>query len=78
MKLTAFWHPVMAFAIMAGVSWQSVSAEVTWGEYWEDQSVFAVNKEVAHATTVPYASVDELKSDAQFLPLLGSPRSLQG
>lgn len=66
MKLTAFWHPMMAFAIMAGVSWQSVSAEVTWGEYWEDQSVFAVNKEVAHATTVPYASVDELKSDAQF------------
>ncbi len=44
----------------------SLAAQTTWGDYWEDQTVFAVNKEDAHATTVPYASVAELKADKAF------------
>lgn len=42
------------------------AAQTTWGDYWEDQTVFAVNKETAHATKIPYASVQELNADKDF------------
>ena len=63
MNLTAFKRLLMAVAVILGASWQSASADVTWGDYWENQAVFSVNKETAHATTVPYANMDELKAD---------------
>lgn len=44
----------------------AVHAETTWGDYWEDETIFGVNKEVAHATTVPYATVSEMKGDKDF------------
>lgn len=34
--------------------------------WFEDQSVVGVNKEKAHATYTPYATVSELKADAEF------------
>jgi beta-galactosidase len=36
------------------------------GEYWQNQAIFSENKEAAHATTVPYATVSELKADKNF------------
>lgn len=66
MNLTAFKRLVTAVVVISGASWQTASADVTWGDYWENQAVFAVNKETAHATTVPYANVDELKADTEF------------
>lgn len=30
---------------------------------WEDETVFAINKEAGHSTYIPFASVSELKSD---------------
>ncbi len=36
------------------------------GEYWQNQAIFSENKEAAHATTVPYATVSELKADQNF------------
>ena len=66
MNLTAFKRLLMAVAVILGASWQSASADVTWGDYWENQAVFSVNKETAHATTVPYANMDELKADTEF------------
>ncbi len=44
----------------------SSAAQTTWDDYWEDQTVFAVNKETAHATKVPYADVSELNADKEF------------
>lgn len=36
------------------------------GEYWENQAIFSENKEPAHATTVPYATVSEMRADTSF------------
>ena len=33
---------------------------------WEDETVFAINKEKGHATYIPYASVEEMRGDAEF------------
>ena len=33
---------------------------------WQDETVFAINKEVGHATFIPYATTDKLKADARF------------
>ncbi len=55
---------LVALGLIASVS--SFAAQTTWGDYWEDQSVFAVNKETAHATQTPYASTTEMKADASF------------
>lgn len=30
---------------------------------WEDENIFAINKEDGHATSIPFASVEELKAD---------------
>ena len=54
----------VALVLISSVS--SFAAQTTWGDYWEDQSVFAVNKEVAHATQTPYATTSEMKADASF------------
>lgn len=55
------------FSVLS-VSLSSFAAEskASPGEYWENQSIFSENKEEAHATTVPYASVSEMRSDAKF------------
>ncbi len=53
-----------AAAILPSAVW--AAAPTTWGDYWEDQTVFAVNKEEAHATTTPYATEAEMKADADF------------
>ncbi len=36
-------------------------------DWWENQAVFAVNKEDAHATQYPYASTADLLADKQFM-----------
>ena len=59
-----FSKSVVALSLIAAIN--SQAAQTTWGDYWEDQSVFAVNKEKAHATTTPYATTQEMKADAQF------------
>ncbi len=47
--------------------WQNAPAQTaTWGDYWENQKIFSENKETAHATTVPYGSVEELLADKEF------------
>lgn len=48
------------------VALSSSAAQTTWGDYWENQTVFAVNKEKAHATTTPYSTTAEMKADAEF------------
>ncbi|MDE6462718.1 MAG: DUF4981 domain-containing protein [Muribaculaceae bacterium] len=44
----------------------SAARQTSWGDYWEDQSVFAVNKEEAHATTVPYPTEAAMMADKTF------------
>ncbi len=36
------------------------------GNCWEDQQVFEENKEVAHATFIPYTSTEAMKSDVNY------------
>ena len=36
------------------------------GDYWENQQIFEENKEVAHATFIPYASTTAMTSDASY------------
>lgn len=36
------------------------------GEEWENETIFGINKEKAHATFMPYASTAALKSDARY------------
>ncbi len=36
------------------------------GDYWENQQIFEENKEVAHATFIPYGSTTAMKSDAAY------------
>ncbi len=33
---------------------------------WEDEKIFAINKEKGHATYIPYATVEEMRGDAEF------------
>ena len=33
---------------------------------WEDETIFAINKEKGHATYIPYANVEEMRGDAEF------------
>lgn len=57
----------MAFAAILALAPLSVSAATTTpGDYWENQAIFSENKEKAHATKVPYASVEEMKNDAAY------------
>ncbi len=54
------------------------------GDFWEDETIFEVNKEPGHATYTPYASVAEMKADADFFahpwvaPKSSMSRSLNG
>ncbi len=59
-----FRKPLVALGLLAAVN--SFAAQTTWGDYWENQTVFGVNKEVAHATQTPYATTTEMKADASF------------
>lgn len=34
--------------------------------YWEDETIFEENKEVAHATYIPYPSMQQLRADSKF------------
>lgn len=36
------------------------------GNKWEDETIFAHNKEAAHAYYIPYSSVDALRSDSRY------------
>lgn len=36
------------------------------GDYWENQQIFEENKEAAHATFIPYASTEAMKSDVNY------------
>ena len=36
------------------------------GNYWEDQTMYEENKEAVHATFIPYASTDAMKSDVNY------------
>ena len=33
---------------------------------WENEKIFAINKETGHATYIPYADVEEMRGDAEF------------
>ncbi len=46
----------------------ALSVLSTWaqGDYWENETIFAENKEDAHATYVPYPSASELKADTEY------------
>ena len=33
---------------------------------WEDETIFAINKEKGHATFIPYVSIEEMRGDAEF------------
>lgn len=35
-------------------------------EYWQDETVFAINKEPGHATYIPYPSVSQMQSDEYY------------
>ncbi len=52
--------------LLLGPVMASAAAPTTWGDYWEDETVFAVNKQDAHATTTPYATEAEMKADKEF------------
>ena len=34
--------------------------------YWEDETMFAENKEAGHATYIPYVNTEEMRSDSEF------------
>ncbi|MDE7388771.1 MAG: beta-galactosidase, partial [Muribaculaceae bacterium] len=53
-----------AFALTAAATVAAASSMPD--EYWENQKVFAVNKETAHATTIPYATEAEMMADTEF------------
>lgn len=59
-----FSKSIAALCLFSSLSLSA--AQVTWGDYWEDQSVFGVNKEKARATTTPYASTSEMMADKDF------------
>lgn len=56
---------------------------ITYNNVWENQTVFAINKEAAHATYIPYSSTDEMKADSFFAkpwltPVSGDVLNLNG
>ncbi len=40
--------------------------ETPTAPYWQDQTVFDINKEPGHATRIPYATTTEMEADAAF------------
>ena len=58
LKLAAGLVLVANFALSA--------ADHTAANYWENQAMFGENRETARATFTPYASVSEMKADADF------------
>src|SRR5574344_841513 len=56
---------------------------ITYNNVWENQTIFAINKEAAHATYIPYSSTDEMKADSFFAkpwltPVSGDVLNLNG
>ena len=37
---------------------------LTYNNVWENQTIFAINKEPAHATYIPYSSMEEMRADS--------------
>ncbi len=80
----AFRSQVYAWNASGNLTLVTTSGENTWfrfkevsapeipvGEYWENEAMFAENKEKGHATYIPYASTEAMKSDANYaLPWL--------
>lgn len=58
----------ISFAGVFAATWVSASAitAIQPEDWWENQAVFAVNKEKARATHVPYSSTSELRADSRF------------
>ncbi len=52
-------------AVASGFNAHSQNA-ITGANYWENQKMYGENRETAHATYVPYSSVDALKADTEF------------
>ncbi len=44
---------------------EPTDAPVVWKNDWENEKVFAVNKETGHATYMPYANTESLRADAE-------------
>ncbi len=57
--------PIIASVMLTWVL--AAGAAIPSDSWFEDQTVFAVNKERAHATYVPYSTTAELKADEAFL-----------
>ena len=55
-----------ALTFLCSTAMVATAQTATWEDYWENETVFGVNKETAHATTVPYATVSEMKADTEF------------
>ncbi len=59
---------LLATAILAVASGFSVMAQkaITGANYWENQAMFGENRETAHATYVPYSSLESMRADEEF------------
>ncbi len=66
LKSLASAPAAIAALVAVSVTAGAIDRQTTWADYWENQAVFAVNKEKAHATTVPYPSAADVKADADF------------
>ncbi len=55
-----------AGALVATCASASAITALQPADWWENQAVFAVNKETARATHVPYSSTERLKADSDF------------
>lgn len=44
-------------------------------DYWEDETVFAINKEAGHATYIPYPTVEQMRADEYYATPWTSPVS---
>ena len=69
MKLKQLCALGLTLVAFAGLSVpQSVRADESgWpGDFWENETIFKQNKEDAHATYIPYPSVDAMLADEEF------------
>lgn len=75
---------VFAGALVATCATASALTAIEPADWWENQTVFAVNKEKARAMYVPYSSTEEMKADAKYfahpweMPSSGLRQSLNG
>ena len=66
------WRKALSDGVLSQYSADSGNAYQQWKielvglrehHDWEDETIFAINKEPGHATYIPFTSVDELKND---------------